>query len=93
MAYSTNYNNDRFLTSSYQSGFPMYNYFRANPLNENQILIYPRQAGYNPYPKYMTISQSPSFVGNDCAVYQNSCDIIKPSTKCYAKTNTINHQP
>lgn len=84
--------NRPYMETTYQSGYPFYNYFRSNPLSETKSWIYPRQAGYNPYTKYTVFSQQ-SFIENKCATYQKSCDLILPSTSCYKETGHINHQP
>jgi|LakMenEpi03Aug12_release.lakeMendotaPanAssembly.Ray.scaffolds.fasta_scaffold1127246_2 hypothetical protein len=81
-----------FLISGNKDAYPFYRYFRANPLHENLSLIYPREAGYNPFTKYTYIRQIQPFE-NKCATYQISADVILPSTKCYAKNGFIVTQP
>lgn len=71
-----------YYTGEVLNNYPLFdNMWRNEPLNSD-TLIDPRRAGFRPYVQYPIISGNKPFLPS-CAVYQTSCDIIKPVNKCY----------
>jgi hypothetical protein len=80
-----------FNESKTVSIYPIGDFWRNNPLSED-TLIFPRQAGYRPYPEYIREKTVNPYI-DTCNVYQKPCDIIMPVSTCYLQKKQITTQP
>lgn len=82
-----------YLTSSILNNDPVYpNFWRNNPLSSAST-IDPRRSGFRPYAQYGVVTKQRPWIDSPCPVWQNSCDLITPSNKCYIRDHQIVPQP